>query len=233
MLQPSYASKEAIPADKVGAYVEKDGKWVLDDLSDDHPVVTHKKTLERDLATEKGKVTRLTNEKAALESNVLPPGTKPVPEADAELLELVKPLGDKKAVKAVIDEHKTLSQEKREREQDATLERAAQLAGYDNPEAFKAAARAQNVQVTFKEETVDGKKVEKPFVGDKPLGEFVAATPGLKALEVAFKTKPTPEAPSTEGGSGNRPPANGEGGGTGGDKGQQYRFQEPGDVKWD
>lgn len=233
MLNKSYASQEAIPENLRGAYIQKGSEWVLDDLSQDHPVVTHNKQLQTELSTEKGKVTRLTNEKTALEGNVLPAGHKAVPEADAELIDVVKPHGDKKAVKTLLDEHATLKEEKAQREAEGALKKAAELAGYDNPAAFVAAAQAQKLAVTFKEETVDGKKVEKPFVGDKPLTEFVEATPGLKALEIAFKTKPVVTAPTTEGGSGNRPAAAGANGDKGGGDKQTYRFQEPGDVKWD
>jgi hypothetical protein len=233
MLQKSYASQDQIPENLRGAYIQKGSEWVLDDLSDDHPVVTHKKTLERDLSTERGKVTRLTNDKTELEKNVLPPGTKAVPEADAELVELVKPLGDKKAVKAVLDEHKTLATEKQEREQDSLLERAAKELGYENVAAFRAVAKGLKLDIKFKPEKIDGKDVEKPYVGDKSLADHIAATPELKDAEPVFKAKPQAPAPSTEGGSGNRPAPEGGGDKGGGDKQQTYRFQEPGDVKWE
>lgn len=230
MLQTTYTNETDIPENLRGAYIKKDGKWVLDDLSTDHPVVAKRDELLTKTSSQQGQITKLTNEKAALEQNVLPAGHKAVPEADAQFIEEVKPLGDAKTLKTVVGEHKTLKAESESRAADATFEKAALLAGYDNIEAFKAAAKAMSVAVVFKEETVDGKKVEKAFVGDKPLAEFVEATPGLKALEVAFKTRP--QAPSTEGGAGNRPPVE-TGESKGGDKQQQYRFQEPGDVKWD
>jgi hypothetical protein len=235
MLKTTYAKKEDIPADIVGAYVEKNGRWELDDLSTDHPVVAKRDELLTKTSTQQGQITRLTNEKADLEKNVLPPGTKAVPEADAQLLDEYKGLGKPpKDLKAVVTEHATLKEQEQARAQDQMLEKAAKLAGYDNPEAFKAAARAQKVEVTFKEETVDGKKVEKAYVGDKPLTEYVDATPGLKALEVAFKTKPQAEPPSTEAGAGNRPGAAGDdsAGKSGAKQDPTYRFQEPGDVKW-
>jgi hypothetical protein len=248
MLQTSYPSQDKIPEDKRGAYVERDGKWILDDLSQDHPVIVHKTKLETDLSAEKGKVTRLTNEKSQLEANVIPTGQKAVPEADAALVEEVKALGKSgKELKIIVAEHVTLTKEKQERQTDEVLDRAAKDLGYENQLAFRAAAKALGVEVTFKEETVDGKKVERPYVGDKSLADHVDATPALKALEPAFKTRPSATPPSTEAGAGSRPapeggPGGGPGAGGGGDRGggngnggggeQTYRFQEAGDVKW-
>jgi len=234
MLQKSYPNQEAIPENLRGAYIQKGGEWVLDDLSQDHPLVVNHEAVKKDLSTEKGKVTKLTNEKAELEKNVLPAGTRAVPEADAELIEVVRPLGDKKAVKAVIDEHGELKREKQGREQDELYERAAKDLGYENVASFKAVAKALKLDIKFKPEKVDGKEVERPYVGDKSLADHIAAVPELKDAEPVFRTRPQEAPPSTEAGSGTRPaPTYKDKTGAGGG-GQQpsYRFQESGDVKW-
>jgi hypothetical protein len=231
MLQTSYATQEAIPENQRGAYVQRDGKWVLDDLSNDHPVVAKRDELLTKTSTQQGQITRLTNEKSALEQNVLPAGHKAVPEADAALIEVVKPLGDAKAVKEVVEEHKTLKAAEETRAADELFERAAKELGYENVASFKAVAKALKLDVRFKTEKVDGKEVEKPYVGDKPLADHVAATPELKDAEPVFRVKPQAAPPSTEAGAGTRPPAT-EGDKGGGDKSQSYRFQDPGDVEW-
>jgi hypothetical protein len=101
MLEPEYAKLEDIPAEKRGAYKkdESTGKYVLDDLSPSHPLVAHKLTLERDLSSERGKVTKLSNEKATLEARpALADGQVAVPAAEKAYIEKLKPLGDPDAI---------------------------------------------------------------------------------------------------------------------------------------
>jgi hypothetical protein len=234
MLQTSYAKKEDIPAEKVGAYIEKDGKFVLDDLSNDHPVVAKRDELLTKTSTQQGQITRLTNENATLKVTAIPEGHAVIPVADKQLLDAVKPLGTLEEIKAKVTEYPTLKEKEQSRTLDELYEKAAKDLGYENTAAFKAIAKALKLDVKFKPEKIDGKDVEKPYVGEKSLADHIAATPDLKDAEAVFKSKPAPPAPSTEGGSGNRPAVGGEGGGQGGgDKAQTYRFQEPGDVKWE
>jgi hypothetical protein len=236
MLQTTYAKKEDVPADKIGAYIEKDGKWVLDDLSNDHPVVAKRDELLTKTSTQQGQITRLSNEVATLKVTSVPEGHAIVPVADKQLLDAVKPLGTVEEIKTKLTEYPTLKEKEQSRTLDELYDKAAKELGYENVGAFKAIAKALKLDIKFKPEKVDGKDVEKPYVGDKALADHIAATPELKDAEPVFKTKPQVPAPSTEGGSGNRPAAAGAGGSTnggGGDKTPTYRFQEPGDVKWD
>lgn len=234
MLKTSYDKQDDIPENLRGAYIQKDNKWVLDDLDNSHPVVTKRDELLRDNTTLKSQNTRLQNDKASLEQNVLPAGHKAVPEADAELIEVVKPLGDKKAVTALIDEHKTLKAKDESVEHGKSIKRALELAGFkateENVEAVKAISASLGIKPEFKEETIDGKKVEKPYVADKLFTDYVEATPALKALTSVLKGGTAPNPVNTEAGAGNRGT---QGSGNGGQtKTETYRFQSAGDVQW-
>ncbi len=238
MLKSSYDKLEDVPENLRGAYIPKDGKLVLDDLANDHPVVTKREELLAANTTLKQQNTRLTNEKASLEQNVIPAGQKAMPEADAELLEVIKPhVSDKKAAKTLIDEHKTFKAEHESIEQAKSIKKALKLAGFNDSdetaETVRLLTASLGVKPEFKEETVDGKKVEKAYIGDKLFTDYVEQTPALKAISSVLTGGAAPQPVSTEAGSGNRPVAGGEQAAGAAAAQSNYRFTSPGDVKWE
>lgn len=74
MLKTFYANESEIPENLKAAYVAKNGRWELDDLANDHPVVVTKADLETNNKELKKLNTSLNQEKARLESSSLPEG---------------------------------------------------------------------------------------------------------------------------------------------------------------
>jgi hypothetical protein len=230
MLKSTYDKLDDIPEADRPHYALRKGKYVLE-LDDHHPVLAKNRELVTKQTTDQRTITRLTNEKQALESNVLPEGHKAVSEEDARFIEEVKPLSlSPKDLKTIVGEHKTLKEESEGRRQDEIFERAAKDMGYENAATFKAMAKALKLDIKYKTEKVDGQDVEKPYVGDKSLADHINATPELKASEPAFKARPAAQPPSTEAGAGTRPATSAAAASAG--KQEPYRFQEPGDVAW-
>lgn len=98
MLKNEYTNQADIPEGQRGAYVQKGDKWVLDDLENTHPLVVNSRTLKTEkqhAETARANAERERDDaKDALSKvNVLQPGQRAVPKADAELVEVVKAEG--------------------------------------------------------------------------------------------------------------------------------------------
>ena len=193
MLKTSYDSQESIPENLRGAYVLSEGKWMLDALPADHPVVTKRDELLGENRNQKATITRLTNEKQTLEASTLPAGHVAVPSADAQLLEQLKPLGKPDEIKAKLDAHDDLKQKVESQEKQTHLRAIAVEEGYD-PEKIASledrfpAPVFKEVEVDGKKQqraifkiTVDGKEVERSFT------EHLEGDPKLKPLQDSLK----------------------------------------------
>jgi hypothetical protein len=69
-----YLNKEDIPAGLVDAYVEKNGRWELEELEDDVPIVQIKQSLERTQTTLKTQVTDAENRATRAEAKAMSAG---------------------------------------------------------------------------------------------------------------------------------------------------------------
>lgn len=214
MLQKEYVKLEDIPADKRGAYVPKDGKLVLDDLSEDHPVIVHKKELERDLTAEKAKATRATNEKTEALARALPDGHVAAPAADAAVLSELKATGVPLAeVKQRVTDFPGLKKRVEEHERAAHLAEVAKVMKW-KPEALQAIAdklpeleirdKTENGQVVKDENdrlvkiVIAKVKGANDAVEDKPFEAYFKETPTLNVFEPSLLAEPKAAEGGTE-----------------------------------
>lgn len=73
-LKAYYLKKDDIPAGLVDAYVERNGRWELEELEDDVPIVQTKKGLETTQTTLKEDLRKANEAKTRAEANQLPAG---------------------------------------------------------------------------------------------------------------------------------------------------------------
>lgn len=194
MLKTNYNSESEIPENLKGAYVQRDGKWLLDDLSDDHPVIVSKKAALADKSRAVTKQEELQADLEAAKQNHVPRGHVAVPKADQELLEKVKPFGSGDEVISKLTEHKSLKEESSKRSREDSLRAVAKELNYE-PEAF---VRLQGLP-EFEIRDKDGKKtvIAKVKTGDtiteKPASEFIESSadfaPFVPALKAAGGTR--------------------------------------------
>lgn len=189
MLKTSYDSQESIPENLRGAYVARDGKFVLDDLSDDHPVIVSKKSALADKSRAVSKADGLQADLDAAKSTSIPRGHVAVAKSDAELLEKIKPHGTGDEVVAKLTEHAELKEETQKRQREDQLREVAKLLSYE-PEAF---VRLNNLPEFEIRDGKDGKTVvaklkdAKGVITEKPAQEFVEASSDIAPFLPALK----------------------------------------------
>jgi hypothetical protein len=175
-----YTNETDIPADQKGAYTQKNGRWELTDLDDEHPVVVAKKSLETTQTTLKTANSDLQQKLTIAETKVLGDGMVAVAPEVKELGETAQNLGLKKTdipslkTRAEAAETKLTQKEKSELD-----ERVAAAAG-KNPNAWKEHATANGL--TYKEKT------EKDEKGSETVS-FVVVTKGDDNKEVETPLK--------------------------------------------
>lgn len=205
MLKTSYSNQEDIPENMRGAYVLSGGKWILDELDKDHPIVAKREELLTENSTQKRKITRLENEKGALESEVLPDGHVAILKADAELVEKVKPFGTSTEIVTKLTEHKTLKEESETRRRSDHLTEVAKVLGY-TPEAFVRLQGLPDFDIREKDgqKQVIAKVKENGVITEKPANEFIESSADIAPFLPALKTQ----------GNGVRVPGSGSGNGS-------------------
>lgn len=220
MLKSFYSKLEDIPEADRAHYAFQDGRYVLQ-LDSEHPVIKKNTELLAQHSTDKGTITRLTNEKAALEVGSLPAGHVAVPAADAQLLAAYKGVGTPEEIKTAITERDTLKTDLTTTKRKELLRNVAEAEGW--PLALLETAGA-NLEFELREIEVeqDGKKVKTPRghvlvkgadnrVEAKPFSDFAAADAGLKELlplvEAGRKAKSPEGTPFIRQGSNSTPPS--------------------------
>jgi len=192
MLRTSYNAESEIPENMKGAYVARDGKFVLDDLADDHPVVTSKKDLLREKSTAVRKSEELQADLDNAKTSSIPRGHVAVAKADAELLDKIKTHGSGDEVVAKLTEHKTLKEETDKRKRDDSLREVAKLLSYE-PEAFVRLQSLPEFDIREKDgqKTVIAKVKDGNTIVEKPAQEFIEGSadfaPFLPALKADSK----------------------------------------------
>jgi hypothetical protein len=184
-----YKTLDEVPEALREHYTKSDGQYVPQ-LSDDHPVLVHNKTL---LAEKSAATSKLREAEADLEhakSTSLPRGHVAVAKADAQLLDEVKALGKVEDIKAALAEHETLKTDLATRKRADTLRSVAGDLGY-NADAF---VLLPNLPDFESREGKDGKqwfakvKDEKGVVTERLASEFVEGSDAIKPLLPALKT---------------------------------------------
>lgn len=192
-----YSTLDEVPEGLREHYKKSDGRYVPD-LSDDHPVVAHNKTLLSEKSTATAKVKELEADIEASKDKHLQRGQVAVAKADAELIDKYKPLGTPDELTAMKTEHGTLKSDldKRKRQDAHTV--AAKELGY-NVDAFLKLPDMPELEVREK----DGKKSVVAKVKDgentveKDAKEFIEAN--YAALMPALTVKAGVQVPVTGG----------------------------------
>lgn len=207
MLKRSYAKLEDIPQALRSEYVLKDGKYVLDVegfenvdsvLDKNQELLAQHSTDKTEITSLKGQVTKLTNEKTALEGKSLPDGHVAIPAADKPLYDTVKSLNlPAEEIKTKVTEHGALKDKERRTELAHVMkwkpEAVEHMQGL--PE-YEIRDKTENGKVVMGE---DGKpekvaiariKDAKGVVTEKPLKEYFDQTPALKVFEPSLLAEP-------------------------------------------
>src|SRR5688572_2524201 len=187
-----YNTLEEVPEALREHYKKSDGRYVPD-LSDDHPVLVHNKTLLAEKSTATNKVKELEADIEASKATTLQRGHTQIPKADAALLDEYKALGQPADVKVKLTEHETLKADSVKRQREDKLVNVARELGYENVEAFK---RLPNLPDFDIREGKDGKLVfalvkDGEKVIEKPAKEFLESSPDHSPFLEALKGKPT------------------------------------------
>src|SRR5690348_8843234 len=130
-----YNTLEEVPEALREHYKKSDGRYVPD-LSEDHPVLVHNKTLLGEKATATARVKELEADIATASEKSIPRGHVAVPKADADLLAEVKALGPVAEVKTKLTEYDTLKTDAAKRSREDNLRLVAKELGYENVDAF-------------------------------------------------------------------------------------------------
>ncbi len=197
-----YNTLEEVPEALREHYVKSDGKYVPQ-LSDDHPVLVHNKTLLGEKANATNKVRELEADIAAASEKTIPRGHVAVAKADAELLDKYKMHGTPDEVATRLTEHKTLSDEVAKTRLDKTRRDLAKDLGF-NEEAF---IRLPSLP-DFERREKDGKamwvaklKDDKGVITEKPAQEFIEASADIAPFMAALKATKGVTLPVTTGAS--------------------------------
>lgn len=196
-----YNTLDEVPEALREHYKKSDGRYVPD-LSDDHPVLVHNKTLLSEKTTATNKVKELEADLAATSEKSVPRGHTAVKKEDAQLLDQYKALGTPDEVGAIKTEHATLKEKDVQRTRDDNLRKVATALGYTNVEAF---VRLPNLPEFTSKPNKDGKTVDwfvqlkddKGVVTEKPAKEFVESSPDIQPFMSALKQSEGVRVPTT------------------------------------
>lgn len=191
MLKPKLDSEP--PDNLKGAYVQKDGAWFLDDLSDEHPLVMTNKSLN----TEQGKLKtqidslqathgNLERERDEYKTKAIPHGYRAVSKEIAELGEMVKQNGlTKDEIPNLKSDLDSFRNKEAQAAKVAVYRKAAQFLGYTNEDAFARLANELEIAET------DGKFTVR--VGDEQkelTKEFIESTDTFKPFISSLTAQP-------------------------------------------
>lgn len=186
-----YNTLEEVPEALREHYKKSDGRYVPD-LSEDHPVVVHNKTLLSEKATATGKVRELEADLAEQGKTTVPRGHTAVPKADVDELASFRALGKKPdELSALMTEHSTLKESDSRRQREDKQRLVAKELGYDNVDAFLLLPDHPDYEIR---DGKDGKKQVIALVKDgdktveKPAQEFLESSPRHAPLLPALKS---------------------------------------------
>lgn len=189
MLKTSYVAESEIPENLKGAYVARDGKFVLDDLSEDHPVIVKNREALRDKSKAVTKAEEIQADLEAAKTNSVPRGHVAVAKADSELLEKVKAHGTGDEIITKLTEHKTLKEETERRTRIDHLTEVAKVLQYE-PEAFVRLQGLPEFEIREKDgqKQVIAKVKDGANIVEKPAVEFIESSADIAPFLPALKT---------------------------------------------
>ncbi len=187
-----YNTLEEVPEALREHYKKSDGRYVPD-LSEDHPVLVHNKTLLGEKSTATAKVKELEADIEASKATTLQRGHTQVPRAEAEMLTAYKALGTPDELKVKVTEHGALKESEQKRVREDNLRLVAKALDYDNVDAF---VRLPNLPEFEIRKDKDGKDtvIAKVKDGDKIVeraaSEFIESSTDIAPFLPALKSKP-------------------------------------------
>jgi len=194
-----YTKLDDVPEALREHYKLSDGRYVPD-LSDDHPVLAHNKTLLSEKAQATAKVAEITADLEEAKKTSIPRGHVVVAKADAELLEKYRPLGTPDELAVVKTEHGTLKDTEAKRQRDDTNRLVAKELGY-NTDAFVSLPNLPEFEIR------DGKDGKKSVVAKVTEGDKVVEKAAKDLVEASY----APLLPALQAKAGVTVPANGSG----------------------
>lgn len=200
----TYNTLEEVPEALRSEYKKSDGRYVPD-LSEDHPVLVHNKTLLGEKATATARVKELEADIATASEKSIPRGHVAVPKADADLLAKYKENGTLEEVAAIKTEHATLKDKDMKRTREESLRQVSKALSL-NDEAF---TRLPNLPDFISKPGSDGKTVEwfaqvkddKGVITEKPAKEFIESSTDIAPFMAALKTSNQQQSPQLPGSS--------------------------------
>lgn len=185
-----YNTLEEVPEALREHYKKSDGRYVPD-LSEDHPVVVHNKTLLSEKSTATARVKELEADLAEQGKTTIPRGHAAVPKADVDELASFRALGKKPdELSTLVTEHSTLKEADARRAREDKQRLVAKELGYDNVETFLLLPDHPDYEIR---DGKDGKKQVIALVKDgdktveKPAQEFLESSPRHAPLLPALK----------------------------------------------
>lgn len=168
MLKPFYANETDIPENLKAAYIAKNGRYELDELDKEHPVLAKNKELLSKNSTLTTENQRLNSEVTRLESAGLPEGKVAV-EPDIEKLGTAAKAANLKVseISTLKTEADTLRTQLTNSQKESKLDAIADALGFKRAEFKKLAA---NLDITETTEGEGEKKVTKYLVKGKDGG---------------------------------------------------------------
>ena len=187
-----YNTLEEVPEALREHYKKSDGRYVPD-LSEDHPVLVHNKTLLSEKTTATNKVKELEADIAASSEKSIPRGHVAVKKEDAQLLDQYKALGTPDEVGTKLAQGKTDAEELATRTRSETLRKVAKAHNY-NEDAF---ALLSDLPEFISRPSKDGKttdwfaqiKDDKGVITEKPVKEFVESSEKIKPFMASLTQK--------------------------------------------
>lgn len=187
-----YNTLEEVPEALREHYKKSDGRYVPD-LSEDHPVLVHNKTLLSEKTTATNKVKELEADIASASEKSIPRGHVAVKKEDAQLLDQYKALGTPDEVGVIKTEHATLKEKDTQRTREDTLRKVAKAHNYSE-DAF---ILLQNLPDFTSRPSKDGKstdwfaqvKDDKGVITEKPVKEYVESAEHIKPFMASLTQK--------------------------------------------
>lgn len=180
-----YTKLDDVPEALREHYKLVDGRYVPE-LSDDHPVLQHNKTLLTEKSQATAKVKEIEADLEEAKKTSIPRGHTVVAKADAELIDKYKALGTVEDLTAKVTEHGTLKETEAKRVREDSNRLVAKELGY-NPDAFLQLTNLPEFEIREKDgkKSVVAKVTEGDKVIEKPAKELVESTyaPLLPALQ--------------------------------------------------
>ena len=198
-----YTKLDDVPEALREHYKLVDGRYVPE-LSDDHPVLQHNKTLLTEKSQATARVKEIEADLEEAKKTSIPRGHTVVAKADADLLDKYKPLGTPDELATAKTERDTLKETETKRQRQDNNRLVAKELGY-NVEAFDKLPDLPEFEIREKDgkKSVVAKVTEGDKVVEKAAKDFIES--GYAPLLPALQAKQGVQVPANGSGAGSQP----------------------------